>query len=113
LTYFFKEVRLLQISKFWKEVDMLAMNYRGPYRIPFEEKPRPTIEHPNDAIVSVTRSCIYGSDLHLYHGPVPDTRVGTTFGHAFTGIVEESGLDSPDVCLKKIESGKYKLEIGN
>ena len=70
---------------------MLAMNYRGPYRVRAVHKAEPTIEHPNDAIVRVTRSCICGSDLHLYHGLVPDTRVGMTFGHEFTGIVEEVG----------------------
>lgn len=70
---------------------MLAMTYRGPYRVRVESKPDPLIEHPNDAIVRVTRSCICGSDLHLYHGLVPDTRVGSTFGHEFTGIVEEVG----------------------
>jgi threonine dehydrogenase-like Zn-dependent dehydrogenase len=70
---------------------MLAMDYRGPYRIRTAQKPEPVIEHPNDAIVRVTRACICGSDLHLYHGLVPDTRIGTTFGHEFTGIVEEVG----------------------
>ncbi|MEJ2880493.1 zinc-dependent alcohol dehydrogenase [Pedobacter sp. GR22-6] len=70
---------------------MLAMNYRGPYRVRTTEKPMPEILHPEDAIIRVTRSCICGSDLHLYHGMVPDTRVGSTFGHEFTGIVEEVG----------------------
>src|SRR4028119_217450 len=70
---------------------MLAMDYRGPYRVRLEEKPMPKIEHPRDAVVRVTRSCICGSDLHLYHGLVPDTRVGQTFGHEFCGIVEEVG----------------------
>jgi S-(hydroxymethyl)glutathione dehydrogenase / alcohol dehydrogenase len=70
---------------------MLAMDYRGPYRVRIEEKPEPRIEHPRDAVVKITRSCICGSDLHLYHGMVPDTRVGTTFGHEFCGIVQEVG----------------------
>src|SRR3978361_589097 len=70
---------------------MLAMNYRGPYRVRAVQKPMPEILHPEDAIVRVTRTCICGSDLHLYHGMVPDTRVGSTFGHEFTGIVEEVG----------------------
>ncbi|SDG39971.1 MULTISPECIES: zinc-dependent alcohol dehydrogenase [unclassified Duganella] len=70
---------------------MLAMNYRGPYRVRADQKPEPQIEHPNDAIVRVTRSCICGSDLHLYHGMMPDTRVGMTFGHEFTGVVEQVG----------------------
>lgn len=70
---------------------MLAMDYRGPRRVRIEHKPMPTIQHPRDAIVRVTRSCICGSDLHLYHGMVPDTRVGMTFGHEFCGVVEEVG----------------------
>ncbi|RYF44339.1 MAG: glutathione-dependent formaldehyde dehydrogenase, partial [Comamonadaceae bacterium] len=72
---------------------MLAMSYRGPYRVRPVHKPEPEIEHPGDAIVRVTRSCICGSDLHLYHGLMPDTRVGTTFGHEFTGVVEAVGED--------------------
>lgn len=72
---------------------MLAMNYRGPYRVRADQKPMPEIQHPGDAIVRVTRSCICGSDLHLYHGLVPDTRVGTTFGHEFIGVVEDIGSD--------------------
>ncbi len=70
---------------------MLATSYRRPYKVRAEQVPDPLIEHPNDAIVRVTRSCICGSDLHLYHGLVPDTRVGSIFGHEFTGIVEEVG----------------------
>jgi threonine dehydrogenase-like Zn-dependent dehydrogenase len=74
-----------------KITHMLAMTYRGPYRVRTEQKPYPEILHPQDAIVKVVRSCICGSDLHLYHGLVPDTRVGTTFGHEFVGVVEETG----------------------
>ncbi|GAA4300459.1 zinc-dependent alcohol dehydrogenase [Nibribacter koreensis] len=59
----------------------------------------PEILHPQDAIVRVTRSCICGSDLHLYNGNVPDTRVGSTFGHEFTGIIEEVG---PEVTKVKV-----------
>jgi alcohol dehydrogenase len=70
---------------------MRAMVYRGPYRIRVEEKEVPRIEHPNDAIVRVTKAAICGSDLHLYHGMMPDTRPGMTFGHETIGIVEEVG----------------------
>lgn len=76
---------------------MLAMQYRGPYRVRVVDKPEPKIEHPKDAVVRVTRACICGSDLHLYHGLVPDTRVGSTFGHEFVGIIEEIGSDVQNV----------------
>jgi len=72
---------------------MKAMVYRGPYRVRVEEKDRPQIENPNDAIVRVALAAICGSDLHLYlyHGMMPDTRVGHTFGHEFIGVVAEVG----------------------
>jgi threonine dehydrogenase-like Zn-dependent dehydrogenase len=70
---------------------MQAMVYRGPYKVRVEEKDIPAIEHPNDAIVRVTLAAICGSDLHLYHGLMPDTRVGHTFGHEFIGVVHEVG----------------------
>jgi threonine dehydrogenase-like Zn-dependent dehydrogenase len=71
---------------------MLAMNFRGPFRVRADRnKPYPEIKHPEDAIVRVLRTCICGSDLHLYHGLVPDTRVGMTFGHEFVGEVVEVG----------------------
>lgn len=81
---------------------MLAMNYRGPFRIRADKNmPLPEIEHPEDVIVKVIRSCICGSDLHLYHGLVPDTRVGTIFGHEFIGEVVETG------------SSVQKLKVGD
>lgn len=70
---------------------MRAMVYRGPYKVRVEEKDIPAIEHPNDAIVRVVRAAICGSDLHLYHGMMPDTRIGHTFGHEFIGVVEQVG----------------------
>jgi threonine dehydrogenase-like Zn-dependent dehydrogenase len=70
---------------------MRALVYRGPYRVEVRDKEMPRIEHPNDAIVKVELAAICGSDLHLYHGMMPDTRVGTTFGHEFIGTVHEVG----------------------
>ncbi|MFL6660722.1 MAG: alcohol dehydrogenase catalytic domain-containing protein, partial [Rhizobacter sp.] len=83
---------------------MLAMEYRGPYRVRATQKPEPRIEHPNDAIVQVVRSCICGSDLHLYHGLVPDTRVGMVFGHEFVGRVMETGP-----AVKSLKAGDTVL----
>ena len=81
---------------------MLAMNYRGPHRDRLDrDKPIPEIIHPDDAVVRVLRSCICGSDLHLYHGLVPDTRIGSTFGHEFIGEIVEIG------------SGVEKVKIGD
>ncbi|MFD5214962.1 zinc-dependent alcohol dehydrogenase [Microbacterium sp. NPDC058345] len=70
---------------------MRAMTYRGPYKIQVTDKPVPRIEHPDDAIVRVTHAGVCGSDLHLYHGMIPDTRIGHTFGHEIVGVVHEVG----------------------
>jgi threonine dehydrogenase-like Zn-dependent dehydrogenase len=70
---------------------MHALTYQGPNKVRVVEKREPRIEHPNDIVLRVTRTAICGSDLHLYHGLVPDTRVGATFGHEFAGVVEEVG----------------------
>lgn len=70
---------------------MRALTYEGPYRVTVQDKPDPKIEHPQDGIVRVTSTAICGSDLHILHGMVPDTRIGFTFGHEFTGVVEEVG----------------------
>src|ERR1043165_8736240 len=84
---------------------MLAMNFRGPFQIRADRnRPEPEVKHPYDAIVRVTRSLIGGSDLHLYHGLVPDTRVGMTFGHEFTGIVEEVGSE-----VQKLKVGDHVM----
>src|SRR6187551_2490985 len=64
------------VHPYRKRCAMKAMTYRGPYKLRVEEKPDPRIEHPNDAIVRVELASICGSDLHLYHGMMPDTRIG-------------------------------------
>ena len=59
-------------------------------------------------IVGVSRATICGSDLHLYHGFMPDTRVGTIFGHEFTGVVEELGAS-----VQKLERGDRVVVLFN
>jgi threonine dehydrogenase-like Zn-dependent dehydrogenase len=70
---------------------MRALSYFGPNKVKVVKKADPKIEHGNDVVLRVTRTAICGSDLHLLHGMVPDTRVGCTFGHEFAGVVEEAG----------------------
>lgn len=72
---------------------MRAATYEGPGRVTIREKGEPKIEHPMDGIVRVRAAAICGSDLHLIHGFVPDTRVGATLGHEFVGELVELGTD--------------------
>lgn len=70
---------------------MQALVYRGPGNKGLEERPRPTLQQPGDAIVRVTRTTICGTDLHILKGDVPEVAPGTTLGHEGVGIVEEVG----------------------
>lgn len=78
---------------------MRALTYDGPYRVKLRDKPEPTIEHPMDGIVKVRTAAICGSDLHLFHGLVPDTRIGSTLGHEFTAEVMEIGPEVQGVSV--------------
>jgi alcohol dehydrogenase len=70
---------------------MKALVYHGPGRKAWEEKPRPEIQNPTDAIVRITTSTICGTDLHILKGDVPSVTDGRILGHEGVGIVEETG----------------------
>ena len=69
---------------------MRAVVYRKPFEVAVEEVPDPRIEHPNDAIIRITSSCICGSDLHMYEGRTA-AEPGIVFGHENLGVIEEVG----------------------
>lgn len=69
---------------------MKAIVYRGPYSVAVEEVPDPRIETPLDAVVRITTTNIYGSDLHMYEGRTA-VEEGTVLGHENMGIVEAVG----------------------
>ena len=70
---------------------MRAYTYIQPGKFEFQEKPKPTLQHPQDAIVRVTLSSICTSDLHIKHGSVPKAVPGITVGHEMVGVVETIG----------------------
>lgn len=70
---------------------MKALVYHGPGKKAWEEKPRPTLKDPTDAIVKVVKTTICGTDLHILKGDVPAVTDGRILGHEGVGIVEEVG----------------------
>ena len=70
---------------------MKALVYHGPGERAWEDKPRPTIQDPGDAIVRITTSTICGTDLHILKGDLPAVTDGRILGHEGIGIVEEVG----------------------
>ncbi len=70
---------------------MKALVYHGPGKRAWENKPRPAIQHPGDAIVRITTSTICGTDLHILKGDLPAVTDGRILGHEGIGVVEQVG----------------------
>ncbi len=70
---------------------MKALVYHGPGEFALEQKARPTIQKPTDAIVRITKTTICGTDLHILKGDVPTVTEGRILGHEGVGIVAEVG----------------------
>lgn len=70
---------------------MKALVYHGPGAKNWEEKPKPTILDPSDAIIKISKTTICGTDLHILKGDVPEVIDGRILGHEGVGIVEEAG----------------------
>lgn len=70
---------------------MKALVYLGPAKKAFEDRPKPRIVAPTDAIVRVTKTTICGTDLHILKGDVPSCRPGLVLGHEGVGVVDEVG----------------------
>ncbi|TNJ54795.1 glutathione-dependent formaldehyde dehydrogenase [Paenibacillus hemerocallicola] len=70
---------------------MKAVTYQGIKNVQVKEVPDAKIEKPDDMIVRITASAICGSDLHLFHGMIPNMQEDFVVGHEPMGIVEEVG----------------------
>lgn len=85
---------------------MRAVVLQGEGAVSVEEVPDPTISRPDSAIVTIDRTAICGSDLHLYHSP-DFAGLGIRLGHEFVGTVAETG---PDV--RNLKAGDRVLVAG-
>jgi alcohol dehydrogenase len=70
---------------------MKALVYHGPGKRAWEDKPKPTLQAPTDAIVKVTRTTICGTDLHILKGDVATVTDGRILGHEGVGVLDELG----------------------
>ena len=71
---------------------MKALVYHGPGKKAWEEKRKPTITKPTDAIVKILKTTICGTDLHIMKGDLPLVTDGRIIGHEGVGVIEEIGL---------------------
>ena len=70
---------------------MKALVYHGPGKCAWENKPRPAVQNPGDAVVRITTSTICGTDLHILKGDLPAVTDGRVLGHEGIGVVEQVG----------------------
>jgi len=70
---------------------MKAFVFRGPGQKALENRPKPELLGPNDAIVKITKTTICGTDLHILKGDVPTCTPGRILGHEGVGVVDHVG----------------------
>ncbi len=73
---------------------MKALVYLGPGQKAVQERVKPSIQFPTDAIVKITKTTICGTDLHILKGDVATCAPGTILGHEGVGIIEEIGSNA-------------------
>src|ERR1039457_560096 len=72
---------------------MKALIYHGPGKKAVEERPKPEITAPTDAIVKISKTTICGTDLHILKGDVATCTLGRILGHEGVGVVETVRAD--------------------
>jgi len=70
---------------------MKALVYRGPGLKAIEDRPKPKIQAPSDAMVKIVKTTICGTDLHILKGDVATCTPGRILGHEGVGIVDSVG----------------------
>lgn len=70
---------------------MRAVVFNGPGQQRLEQKKKPEILEPGDAIIKMMKTTICGTDLHILKGDVATVSPGRILGHEGTGIVEAVG----------------------
>jgi alcohol dehydrogenase len=71
---------------------MKAFVYNGPGQKALENRPKPEIKDPGDAIIKMVKTTICGTDLHILKGDVATCSPGRILGHEGVGIVDSVGM---------------------
>jgi alcohol dehydrogenase len=78
---------------------MQALVYHGPGQKKLDDRTKPVVQSPTDAVVRITKTTICGTDLHILKGDVPTCKPGTTLGHEGVGVIDSVGpAPRPSSC---------------
>jgi alcohol dehydrogenase len=89
---------------------MKAAIFKGKGSIAVEERPKPPVSEPTDAIVRVVLACVCGSDLWFYRG-ISDLPHGGV-GHEFIGVVDEIGSEVSDLQVGDFVISPFSFSDG-
>lgn len=81
---------------------MKAVVYTGESKISVEDRPKPVILDPTDAIVRVLHTTICGTDLHILQGHVSTCTPGRILGHEGVGMIDSLGPDVTNFTVGQI-----------
>ena len=59
---------------------MKALVYHGQGKRALEDKPKPVIKAPTDAVVKITKTTICGTDLHIMKGMCQQLQMAESWG---------------------------------
>ncbi|MER7798407.1 zinc-dependent alcohol dehydrogenase family protein [Microbacterium sp. NPDC096154] len=79
----------------------------GPGDVRVEQRDRPAIEEPTDAVIRVAAACVCGSDLWPWRGLEPLATNPMPMGHEYIGVVEEIGSDVKDLRVGDFVVGSF------
>ncbi|MEX5299958.1 zinc-dependent alcohol dehydrogenase family protein [Kocuria sp. CPCC 205292] len=77
-----------------------------PGDVRVEDRERPAVVEPTDAILKVAAACVCGSDLWPYRG-LEDVDGPAPMGHEYVGTVEEVGDQVQDIAVGDFVVGSF------
>jgi len=85
---------------------MRATTIYGERDIRVEDRPKPTIQNPTDAILKVVAACVCGSDLWFYRG-INAIEEPHAMGHEYVGVIEELGSEVTGLAVGQFVVGSF------
>ncbi|MEU4243493.1 zinc-dependent alcohol dehydrogenase family protein [Actinoplanes sp. NPDC026619] len=82
----------------------VVMHAPGDVRV--EQRDKPTIVEPTDAIIRVSAACVCGSDLWPWRG-IQEVKKPSPMGHEYVGVVEEVGSAVRDIKPGQFVVGSF------
>jgi threonine dehydrogenase-like Zn-dependent dehydrogenase len=85
---------------------MRGVIMHGPGEVRVEDREKPAIVEPTDAILRVTAACICGSDLWPYRG-IEKQDGPTPMGHEYVGVIDEIGAEVKNLKVGDFVVGSF------